>query len=169
MRTRLALFLLLFAIAACSSPQTEDSIRNLSPDDATAFVILLDQLNQFAETQRSSEQEWPFCVGLSIPWQSDRLIDPEFIERLQANAPRNPRIVVISKMDCIKDPQWGYRLPTGEQAFLLTASFNPDVTEQQGQWVASYACGPLCGAGNLYRIDMTDGRPFASRIGQILY
>ena len=169
MRLCPASFSLLLAITGCSSPKTEDPVRNLSPDDAAAFVIFLDQLNQFAETQRSSEQEWPFCLGLSIPWQSDRLLEPEFIERLQANAPRNPRIVVVSKVDCIKDPLWGYRLPTGEQAFLLTASFNPDVTVQQGQWVASYACGPLCGAGNLYRIDMTNGRPFASRIGQILY
>ena len=150
-------------VSSCFASSEIDPLSGLSESNADAYVLIADLLeNQVAPGMN-------FCVAVVTSKETKSVrAEPQLIERLQNHLAPRLNATFVAMNDCRKrDAGWGMAGPSGEAAFPLRVSYSPDIPAERGNWMATYACGPLCGGGYFYSIDRTRSRPIAKRVGSI--
>lgn len=154
-------------LSGCATGAHSDPFVGLSDQEAAAYAVLMDQLNQIAEGHGPKLGNFNFCVSLRTPEdRSGRVVNPMLIQRLGENAPASLHAEIVQRADCTDKDQVVW-LRSGASALSLSATFWPELSDEQGQWQGIWSCAPLCGGGSSYRIDIVNGRPFARRVGGI--
>ncbi len=166
MRTIPFLFALLaLAVGSSCTPSGRDPDR-LSMDDRTAYLIILDQLNQLSDRAEIPVKHFNLCVGASSSTDSTFQIDDQFLEDLRAEMPPDLSVTLVHESECVEqngvDP---YAFPDGTSAWHLFAYRRPRIMEDGDRWSGGVSCGSLCGWGNSYRVDFRLGRQFVTRTG----
>ncbi len=153
---RLIALALVIALAGC------DAKTDFSSAENEAYLVLMDQIVE-TEDGPPLTADVRLCVAIITDDDPDgRKTRREFVERLRNDAPENFRpVTVVPINECVQGSFGRMRL-NGKIAKILFAS-NQD---EKGRWKAGVVCGPLCGRGYYYLIDLAHGELTAKRVGE---